>query len=75
MNKWLIKLGLSVAFLGTAHWGTAQAKLEPVFRDNTYQLTGVAVSKSGRMFVNYPYWSDTYKYALVEVMKDGSTKP
>ncbi len=75
MNKWLIKLGLSVAFLGTAHWVTAQAKLEPVFKDNTYQLTGVAVSKSGRMFVNYPYWSDTYKYALVEVLKDGSKKP
>ncbi len=51
------------------------AKLEPVFKDDTYQLTGVAVSKTGRMFVNYPYWTDTYKYALVEVMKDGSKKP
>jgi sugar lactone lactonase YvrE len=51
------------------------AKLEPVFKDDTYQLTGVAVSKSGRMFVNYPYWTDTYKYALVEVLKDGTKKP
>ncbi len=50
-------------------------KLEPVFKDDTYQLTGVAVSKSGRMFVNYPYWTDTYRYALVEVGKDGSVKP
>lgn len=57
---------------------TAQAQqtlMESVFKDNTYQLTGVAVSKSGRMFVNYPYWTDTYKYALVEVTKDGSVKP
>ena len=75
MKKWLIKLGLGMALIHTAHWAAAQAKLESVFKDNTYQLTGVAVSRGGRIFVNYPYWSDTYKYALVEVMKDGSTKP
>ena len=57
---------------------TAQAQqmpMESVFNDNTYQLTGVAVSKSGRVFVNYPYWTDTYRYAVVEVQKDGSVKP
>jgi sugar lactone lactonase YvrE len=52
-----------------------QTSMESVFKDNTYQLTGVAVSKSGRMFVNYPYWTDTYRYAVVEVAKDGSVKP
>lgn len=52
-----------------------QTPMESVFKDNTYQLTGVAVSKSGRMFVNYPYWTDTYRYAVVEVAKDGSVKP
>lgn len=50
-------------------------QLTSVFKDNTYQLTGVAVSKSGRMFVNYPYWTDTYKYALVEVSPKGVVKP
>lgn len=75
MKKWFIQAGLSAALLGTFGPVVAQAKLEPVFNDNTYQLTGVAVSKSGRIFINYPLWSDTYKYALVEVMKDGSVKP
>ncbi len=51
------------------------APLTSVFRDNTYQLTGVAVSKSGRMFVNYPYWTDTYKYAVVEIGPNGVKKP
>lgn len=75
MKKWISQLALCVAFMGTYQGVQAQAKLEPVFKDNTYQLTGVAVSKAGRIFVNYPYWSDTYKYALVEVLKDGSVKP
>jgi len=49
--------------------------MESVFQDNTYQITGVAVSKQGRVFVNYPYWTDTYRYAVAEVGKDGSVKP
>jgi sugar lactone lactonase YvrE len=52
-----------------------QPKLEPVYSDDTYQFTGVAVSAKGRLFVTYPRWSDTYKFAVVEVMKDGSVKP
>ena len=33
------------------------------------------MSKSGRLFVNFPRWSDRYLNAVVEVMPDGSTKP
>jgi sugar lactone lactonase YvrE len=43
------------------------SSLNLVFSDSTYQLTGVAVSKEGRMFTNYPLWSDIYKYAVVEI--------
>ncbi len=50
-------------------------QLTEVYKNNDFQLTGVAVSKSGRMFVNFPRWSDKYDNAVVEVMKDGSTKP
>lgn len=50
-------------------------RLEEVFSDNTYQLTGVAVSKEGRLFTNYPLWSDIYKYAVVEVKSDGQSVP
>jgi len=50
------------------------AKLEEVFSDSTYQLTGVAVSKDNRVFVNYPYWLDNHSYSVVEI-KDGKPIP
>ncbi len=54
----------------------AQApQLQKVYSDNTYQFTGVAISKTGRLFVTYPFWSTTYKYAVVEVMPNGTAKP
>ena len=40
-----------------------------------YQVTGIAVSKTGRLFANFPRWSNDYKYAVTEVMPDSSTKP
>ena len=51
------------------------AQLEEIFADDTYQLTGVAISAEERLFTNYPLWSDVYKYALVEVLSDGSVQP
>ncbi|OQP50049.1 hypothetical protein A4D02_26795 [Niastella koreensis] len=42
-------------------------RLTTVFKDDTFQLTGVAISPEGRLFTNYPLWSDIYKYAVVEV--------
>jgi sugar lactone lactonase YvrE len=50
------------------------AQLEEVFLDSMYQLTGVAVTKDNRIFVNYPYWLDTHSYSVVEV-KDGKPIP
>ena len=49
--------------------------LTPVFYDSTYQLTGVAVSREGRVFTNYPLWSDMHKYSLVEVLPGNKVKP
>lgn len=76
-------LGALVLIVGAAHsdpGASARAQgrsatLEPVYQNNDFQLTGVSVSKSGRLFVNFPRWSDRYLNAVVEVMKDGSTKP
>jgi sugar lactone lactonase YvrE len=51
------------------------AALEEEFADETFQITGVTMSKHGRLFVNYPRWSDTYLNAVVEVLPDGSTRP
>lgn len=54
---------------------TGSHQLTEAYRNNDFQITGITVSKSGRMFVNFPRWSDHYLNALVEVMPDGSTKP
>src|SRR4051812_2564149 len=46
----------------------ATDKLELVYSDNTYQLTGVAKESSGgNLIVNYPRWSGPYKYGVVKV--------
>jgi sugar lactone lactonase YvrE len=50
------------------------AKLEEVFADSTYQLTGVAVSANSRLFTNYPYWLDKHSYSVVEI-KNGKPVP
>jgi sugar lactone lactonase YvrE len=49
----------------------AVERLTTVFKDDTFQLTGVAITPQGRLFTNYPLWSSTYKYAVIEV--DGET--
>lgn len=49
--------------------------LELVFEDNKYQLTGVAISKKGRLFTNYPRWEGPHRYSLVEVLPGNKTVP
>lgn len=50
-------------------------QLENVFADTAHQLTGVAVSRKGRLFTNYPRWSDNYRYAVAEVDRGGKIVP
>jgi sugar lactone lactonase YvrE len=38
------------------------------------QVTGVAVSKSGRVFVNFPRWADEHTMSVAEIV-DGKPKP
>jgi sugar lactone lactonase YvrE len=64
-------LGLASACPGRA----ADAKLVPVYQDNLSQFTGVALSKSGRMFVNYPRWQGPHEYDVVEVLSNGIAQP
>jgi len=52
-----------------------QPVLELQFSEDTYQLTGVAISKHGRLFTNYPLWPGPHKYALVEVFANNEVKP
>ena len=45
-------------------------ELEPVAQFNGAMLTGVTVSHQGRIFVNYPKWSDDVQFTVAE-MRDG----
>ncbi len=42
---------------------------------STRQWTGIAVSKTGRVFVCYPRWSDDVPVSVAELLPDGSTRP
>jgi sugar lactone lactonase YvrE len=54
---------------------TTSTSLEVVFQDSTYQLTGVAISKDGRLFTSYPLWSTTYKNAVAEITNGSPEVP
>lgn len=70
MKRFLVCLALLVASGGVA--GNA-AQLEEVASFPNQQVTGVAVSKSGRMFVNFPDWSDDHTISVAELV-DGKPK-
>jgi sugar lactone lactonase YvrE len=40
-----------------------------------HQVTGVTVAPDGRIFVNFPRWSEDTPISVAELMPDGSTKP
>jgi len=50
------------------------AELEEVASFPNQQVTGVAVSKTGRVFVNFPDWSDDHTLSVAE-LKDGKPVP
>ena len=48
---------------------TSAAQLQEVARFPNQQVTGVGVSlKSGRIFVNFPYWSDDHPMSVAEIV-------
>ena len=68
-------LFLSLAAL-VIHFQTSDAsKLQTVATFQKNQPTGVAVSREGRVFVNFPRWSDQHEFSVVEVLPDGGVKP
>lgn len=52
-----------------------QPQLELVFEDPQYQLTGVAISGTGRLFVTYPLWEGAHRYSLVEILPGNKKQP
>ena len=47
--------------------GFAAAQVEEVAGFRNQQVTGVAVSQTGRVFVNFPNWSDDHTISVAEV--------
>ncbi len=50
------------------------AELHEVASFPDQQVTGVSVSKTGRIFVNFPDWSDKHTLSVAEII-DGKPKP
>jgi sugar lactone lactonase YvrE len=48
--------------------------LEPVAQF-AHQVTGVTVSERGRIFVNFPRWTEDTPVSVAEVQKDGTLRP
>src|SRR4051794_14959587 len=65
-----ICLLLAALFLGQAR----AAELEEVAKFANQQVTGVAVSKGGRVFVNFPDWSDDPTISVAEI-SGGAPEP
>ena len=61
MNKWCLPL----LCIPTLAW--AQSPAEVIARFNGAIPTGVAVSQSGRIFVNFPRWGDNVTHTVAEL--------
>ncbi len=74
-------LMLGVCLAAAAGHGSAIAQTSPSQQPYEqvasfeHQVTGVAVSQDGRIFVNFPRWTEDAPVSVAEVMKDGSIKP
>lgn len=69
---WLGALLLCATAFGAS---AADTNLIAVYKDNLSQFTGVALSKEGRMFVNYPRWQGPHEYDVAEVFSNGIAQP
>jgi sugar lactone lactonase YvrE len=61
----------TVGLLPTEH----EPVLEQFAEFKGAQVTGVTVSKDGRMFANFPRWRDNVPFSVVEIMPDGTHHP
>ncbi|HXT13445.1 MAG TPA: L-dopachrome tautomerase-related protein [Candidatus Angelobacter sp.] len=53
----------------------SETNLVTVFQDDLSQFTGVALSRTGRMFVNYPRWQGPHDFDVVEITSNGIARP
>jgi sugar lactone lactonase YvrE len=68
------RLWICTVLIGGASTTISGAQLEEAASFPHQQVTGVAVSKFGRAFVNFPNWADDHTVSVAEVV-DGKAKP
>jgi sugar lactone lactonase YvrE len=73
-NGLLMVAGATLSVAVAASSVAAAAPLTQV-ASFAHQVTGVAVSKNGRVFVNFPRWETDAPVSVAEVMKDGRLRP
>jgi sugar lactone lactonase YvrE len=66
--------GLAFAQEQTSRLGGSAPGLQAVARF-AHQVTGVSVSERGRIFVNFPRWTEDSPQSVAEVLRDGSLRP
>src|ERR1700710_2410089 len=66
---------LAAAAAATIRPAMAAAPSLKLVAEFDQQVTGVAVSKDGRIFVNFPRWEKDVPISVAELMKDGSLRP
>ena len=74
----LLMLPLMLLLTGCAGWPHSRPGIQATLTEvasSPRQWTGVAVSRSGRIFVNFPRWSDPGGAAVAEVLPDGQLRP
>ena len=82
MKSTTIALAVAV-MVGAFGCATPETELAEVVTEHTLEIvvesdrqwTGVAVTKDGRLFVNFPRWSADVPVSVAEVLRDGSIKP
>jgi len=77
LNYSLSRRGLVMAVGAVALVGPAKAAGPGLVQVAGFdqQVTGVGVSREGRIFVNFPRWEKDVAISVAEVMKDGRLRP
>ena len=73
---------LVMALLANGSFAQQQADLSPssearlqLVASFEHQVTGVTVAEDGRIFVNFPRWSEDSPVSVAEVTRDGAIRP
>jgi hypothetical protein len=73
----LLLIGLIFQMAGCASSQTSQVAPPSLVEvaQSDRQWTGIAVARDGRIFVNYPRWSENIPFSVGELKPDGSVAP